>query len=145
MASSNIKPEQLANEVIKQLNRYSEEVSEGIEKASKDVSNYGTKLLKTTTFPQPSSTGDSFPSTRRRWKNYASSWKVTNTSKKAKGFIRNTIHNEKHYRLTHLLEYGHATRNGKRTRAFEHIKPIEEELIKEYENEVEEIIKKGGK
>lgn len=144
MVSSNIKIDQLADEVIKQLNIYSEEVAEGIEKVSKDVSNYGVKLLKNETFPEATSIGDSFPSTRRRWKNYANSWKVTNSSKKASGFIRNTIHNGKHYQLTHLLEYGHATRNGKRTRAFAHIKPVEEELVKEYESEVEELIKKGG-
>ena len=47
-----------------------------------------------------------------------------------------------YYRLTHLLENGHATRNGGRTRAFPHIQYGEEFAQKNYEEFIQEEVKK---
>ncbi|MOA51074.1 hypothetical protein D3C78_1741730 [compost metagenome] len=66
---------------------------------------------------------------------YASSWKRKKTKE---GY---TIHNEEHYRLTHLLEKGHAKRNGGRVPAQVHIKPVEDQLVEEFEKRVEKAIK----
>ena len=44
---------------------------------------------------------------------------------KLKG-IQATVWNEKHYQLTHLLEKGHALRDGGRSAAFPHIAPVEQ-------------------
>ncbi|MBS6063769.1 MAG: HK97 gp10 family phage protein [Peptostreptococcaceae bacterium] len=72
--------------------------------------------------------------------NYAKTW----TSKKNSNSVSysNIVHNDKNYRLTHLLENGHATRKGGRTRAFPHIKQAEEKAIKSFEKEVKQEIEK---
>ena len=70
----------------------------------------------------------------RSWKSYNSGWTVRKKVEKRRRGVQAIIHNATHYRLTHLLEKGHAKVNGGRTRAFPHIKPVEEkaegELVK---------------
>ena len=48
-----------------------------------------------------------------------------------------------HYRLSHLLERGHQTRNGGRTRAFHFIEKNEKIAVKNYEKKIEEAIEDG--
>ena len=43
--------------------------------------------------------------------------------------------------MTHLLEKGHANRDGGRTKAYPHIKPAEEEAVKEALKLIEEGVK----
>ena len=57
--------------------------------------------------------------------NYAKSWKVSKKTR-AGTFSEMRVYNEKYYRLTHLLEYGHASRNGGRVKAQPHIIWVEE-------------------
>lgn len=47
------------------------------------------------------------------------------------------------YRKTHLLEKGHAKRNGGRTKAYGFVNKNEEIAVSEYEKKVEEVIKGG--
>jgi len=55
------------------------------------------------------------------------------------GSIRYRIAN-KEYQLTHLLENGHALRQGGRTRAFPHWKTAEDELNNELPRKLKEVL-----
>lgn len=48
------------------------------------------------------------------------------------------------YRLSHLLEKGHATKNGGRTKAYGFISMAEERTVREYEAAIEEVIRFNG-
>lgn len=74
---------------------------------------------------------------------YAKSWAVK-TETTSGGLVTTcVIHNKDHYRLTHLLENGHETRNGGRTKAYPHIKPAEEHVVATYLQRAKEAIEKG--
>lgn len=47
------------------------------------------------------------------------------------------------HRLTHLLVHGHATKNGGRTRADPFLKNALDQVLPEYEKDVEEALKNG--
>lgn len=78
---------------------------------------------------------------------YAGSW----INEKLQGkplTVNRAVHNEDHYRLTHLLEKGHVVRNGtgrnkgkQRTDAFPHIAPVNEwankELVEKVKRKIE--------
>ncbi len=72
---------------------------------------------------------------------YKKGWKVTVTLDTPSE--KHTVIHNKEYRLTHLLEDGHATRNGGRTRAFPHIKKNEEKANAAFEERVEEVLSNG--
>ena len=69
---------------------------------------------------------------------YRAGW--TSEVERRRLFNSATVYNKKHYRLTHLLEYGHATRNGGRTRESEHIAPINEEAQEKAVKKLKEAI-----
>lgn len=118
----------LADAIMKNLQEYTDDVTEGIKKAEDITAKECKENLKE---DSPKKTGK-----------YAKGWKTTvnfeNQYEK-----RTTIHN-KEYRLTHLLEDGHATRNGGRTKAFPHIKKNEEKANADFEKRVEEVIRNAG-
>ena len=57
---------------------------------------------------------------------YKKSWATKATSESSDS-IQMTVYSKNRYQLAHLLEKGHALRNGGRARAFPHIAPAEEE------------------
>ena len=66
---------------------------------------------------------------------YKKSWDVTLTEEKNNGVVY-TVHSKTQYQLTHLLENGHAKRNGGRTKAQPHIAPGENLAIRELKQKV---------
>ena len=74
---------------------------------------------------------------------YARSWSV-DKSTSASGYVTATVYSKApHYRLTHLLENGHAKVNGGWVKGREHIRPAEQQAIKEFEAAVKEAIRNG--
>ncbi len=117
----------MASEIARALTEYNQEVSDKVKTAVDKQSREAVKELKETS---PKRTGA-----------YAKSWRQKKSYEDSRT-KRNTVYNKDHYRLTHLLEYGHASRNGGRVKAFEHIAPVErhvtEKLQREIEKEIEE-------
>ncbi len=71
---------------------------------------------------------------------YAKSWAVKTTKETATS--KNVVvHSAKQYRLTHLLEFGHAKRGGGRTKAQPHIAPAEQAGFGVLLSEVEKGVK----
>lgn len=113
---------QLANEINRQLAQYTNALSEDVEKVAQKVAKDGVKTLK---LRSPKLTGS-----------YAKGWRA----KKVKG--KWIVHNATDYQLTHLLEKGHAKAGGGRVVAKVHIEPIEQEMISEFVNGVEEVVRR---
>ncbi len=108
------------------LKEYDEEVVKATNKAILSVSRKAVQQLKATS---PRKTGE-----------YASSWGTRKGETSLHGIEGRVIYNKKG-QLTHLLERGHLIRNGRgtygRTRAFVHIKPVEEWVKDALPKEVE--------
>ncbi len=71
---------------------------------------------------------------------YARGWK-TKTEKTRMG-VTGIVYNKDYPGLVHLLEFGHAKRNGGRTRAFPHVAPVNDWAEQEVVQRIEEALSK---
>ena len=136
MLVANINIDQLAAEIAKGLSEYSQDVVEKVNVSSEAVGKAAVKRLKQTSPKRPGSG------------KYAKSWAMKTEPEVGQPHKRIVHVKAPHYRLTHLLEYGHAVANagpGKKNRVdgIPHIRPAEEMVIKDFMQEVEEAIKRG--
>ncbi len=126
---ANVSVDQLAAEIAKGLAEYSQDVVEKVNVSSDKVGKAAVKQLKQT-------------SPKRHGK-YAKSWTMKTEPEVGQPHKRIVHVKAPHYRLTHLLEHGHAKRGGGRVEGKPHIRPAEEMVIQEFMSEVEEAIKRG--
>lgn len=132
--SNSIKPEELQKVLSDYLEDYVEDISEGVEDTTDALTKEAVQELKQTS-PRGKGT---------RQNPYHKGWSKQK-GKVSRGRYTVKIHNKTNYQLTHLLEFGHATRNGGRTRAIPHIRPIEEKYNKLYEERITTVIKRRSK
>lgn len=116
--------DEMGNAIAKEFEEYVELTTDEVKKICKEVADDCKEKIQESA---PVDTG-----------RYKKSWNITETDSKKNG-VTYTVHSKTRYRLTHLLEYGHAKRNGGRTKAQPHISKGEQLAIKELKE------KAGGK
>lgn len=120
--SKKIRIEDLAKEIERSVKNMNQEVDRDIADISKDIAK---KTVKTLRQKSPKRTGD-----------YSKSW----TSKKVDKTGQIIYVKDPEYRLTHLLENGHALRRGGRTTGQvaprKHIEEAEVTAVNEFVDEV---------
>ena len=108
--------------IAEALAEYDQEIADATKRITDQVAKQAVDALKKSS---PKLTG----SYRKGWRK-----KQSYADKRTK---RNTVYNETDYQLTHLLEHGHASRNGGRVRAIQHIAPVEQAAIEALQERIE--------
>lgn len=118
----------LADAINKELYEYAKATSESVKEAVKKT---GKSVRKDISATAPKRTGA-----------YARSW-ATKTTKETADSLQVTVYSRNRYQLAHLLEHGHAKRNGGRVPAQPHIAPAEQRGIDKLEAEIKRGIQNG--
>ena len=128
MSSRKIKIDELADAVAEQLEEYNRLSAEVVKTA---VTKAGNSVKKDIGANAPVKTGK-----------YAKSWRTKKT-KETSTELEVTVYSPTRYMLAHLLEHGHATRNGGRVRAIPHIAPAEKAAEEQLMADIERGLKGG--
>ena len=126
---SSIAIDDLADAIMEELNAYSEEV---MEELKADVKQTAKECVQDIKNAAPRLSGD-----------YKKSWKCK-TVYESDNDIRVVVHSAKEYRLTNLLERGHAKRNGGRVEGTPHIAPAEKKAEQKLMKKVKVTISGGN-
>lgn len=116
----------LADTVAKELESYSQEVTDGVKEEVKQVSDEMVQQLKQAS---PRNTGK-----------YAKGWKSRVEYENAED-IRVRVYNSTKPQLTHLLENGHAKQNGGRVSGTPHIGPAEQSAEKKLDAGIKVVVR----
>lgn len=119
--------EKLDAEIDLILSEYSVEIEAELEDAVELVTKTGARAVSQNSRAQFGGSGK-----------YARGWRGK-TERKRMG-AEGVIYNATTPGLPHLLEHGHAKRNGGRVSGRSHIKPVEDRIAKDFERKVRAII-----
>ncbi len=121
------KIDNLANEIMKGLMEYKDLATDNMKKSVRKAGRTAKKEIQANA---PKKSGA-----------YAKSWTVK-TVNESSDKLELSVCSPKRYQLAHLLEKGHAKRNGGRTKAIPHIAPAEEVATKDLEKDIKNAL--GG-
>lgn len=143
----------VSSEIMKYLQEYKEDVDEEVKEtadklakqAAKELRNISPKADKTVYLRKSHS---KFGIGEANWQlpgEYASSWIAGQKSKRfySSNQYAKVAYNKYYYRLTHLLEFGHANRDGSRSKKVPHIRKTEDKYKEKFIQELEQKIRRG--
>ena len=122
MSNQKVSVDGLADAVMEGLEEYNKLATD---KVKATVKKAGTTVRKEISSTAPRKSG-----------RYAASWRSRTTAESSTS-MQVTVYSPSRYMLAHLLEHGHALRNGGRARAFPHIAPAEEAGEKQLTQDIE--------
>ena len=129
--STTISIDQLSETINRELTLYSENIIDGIKKQAKDSMS---QLVKDTKATAP---------VGNRKKHYRDSITSKKTAEDKNSVEYTWYVNGSDYRLSHLLEDGHALRDGGRVEGTHFIQKATDPIVEAYIKAVEEVIKNG--
>lgn len=128
--ASKVTLENFDSEIKKILSEYGDDVDKNLSAITKKIGQKGAKLLRDESLGM-------FPDSKKHKSRYGQTW--TSRTEQRRLYTTVTIYNRQ-AGLPHLLENGHAMVAGGRQVGFvsgkQHILPVEQELIQQYEREV---------
>lgn len=124
--------DQLGVEISKILDEYEGEIRNNVKEATKKVTRLGVRTVKNESL-------NKFKDVNLKKGRYGTGW--TSTFVTGRFSAQGTIYNSKYPGLPHLLEHGHANRNGGRTPGHVHIAPVENKIATDFERKIEHAIK----
>ena len=127
--SKTISPASIGKAITEELEMYSQSVTEKVNAAGAEA---GRKLVKLTKQRAPVDTGDFKKSIALKEVSLGAG------QKKFVWYVK-----APHFRITHLLVHGHAKQNGGRVPGDPFLESSLDEVLPEYEKNVEEAIKNG--
>ena len=122
MSNQKVSVDGLVDAVMEGLEEYNKLATDKVKAAVKKA---GTTVRKEISSTAPRKSG-----------RYAGSWRSKTTAESSTS-MQVTVYSPSRYMLAHLLEHGHALRNGGRARAFPHIAPAEEAGEKQLTSDIE--------
>ncbi len=135
MSSQKVTLDNFASAVEKILDDYDHDVERNVKEITHKVAQTGAKAL------QSRSASTQFGKRRaRRTGKYARGWSARSESGRLT--VEEVIYNKDRYQIAHLLEHGYALRNGGRKAGVPHIAPVEQEIIRNYEEQIISVITK---
>ncbi len=132
MSSTSISVDSIGEAVEKELTIWHEDVIKALKKQARKSM---TQLVKETKATAP------VGHRKKHYKDSITSKKEVETDT---GISYTWYVNGSNYRLSHLLEFGHASRNGGRVAGTGFITAASEPILEEYQTRVEEILQNGS-